>query len=83
VAEFPHAKVVNDQQWDGAEFAEIVFARARKRRFTEFFQQGVRFAVDDTVSLLNRGATDGLGEMTFARARWPERKLPRSIDSRR
>jgi len=30
--QLPHAEVVDDQQWDGRQFREIVLARARERR---------------------------------------------------
>ena len=36
-------------------------------RLGELLEEGVGFAVDDAVALLDRGAADGLSQMTLAR----------------
>lgn len=46
------------QRHDG-EFRQIVLARIGERSFSEFFQQRVRFTIDDAVALENRNATAG------------------------
>src|SRR5204862_1412818 len=67
------------------EFGEIVLSRAGERGVGEFFEERVSLAVDDAIALLDRGASDGLGEMTLARTGWPqkERILPLRDEARR
>ena len=40
--------------------------------FGQLFQQMMSLAVEDTVALLDGGLADGLGQVTFAGARWTE-----------
>ena len=47
-------------------FGEVVLAGVGERGLCELFEEGVRFAVDDAVALLDRGAADGLGEVALA-----------------
>ena len=56
------------------EVGEIVLARAIERGVGEFLEQRVGFAIEDAIALLDRGAADGLGEMTFAGARRAEKE---------
>ena len=62
-----HAEVVDDEQGHAGQLGQIGLAGVGERRFGEFFKEGVRFAVDDAVALLDGGASDGLGEMALAR----------------
>ena len=70
--QFPHAQVVDDQQWDGRQVGEDGLAGAIQRRVGQFLEQRMRFAIRDTVALLDRGAADRLGQMAFAGARRAE-----------
>ena len=45
-----------------------------RRGVGEFFQQDVGLAVEHLVALQNGGLTDGLGQMTLARAAGPEKQ---------
>jgi len=65
VGQLAHAEVVDDEQVRAGELGEVVLAGVGERRLGEFFEEGVRFAVEDAVALLDRGASDGLGEMTL------------------
>ena len=67
VGQLAHAEVVDDEQVRAGELGEVVLAGLGERRLGEFFEEGVRFAVEDAVALLDRGASDGLGEVTLAR----------------
>ena len=62
-----HAEVVDDEQGHAGQLGQIGLAGVGERRFGEFFKEGVRFAVDDAVALLDGGPSDGLGEMALAR----------------
>ena len=62
-----HAEVVDDEQVRAGQLGEVVLAGVGERRLGEFFEEGVRFAVEDAVALLDRGAPDRLGKMTLAR----------------
>jgi hypothetical protein len=72
VRQLAHPQVIDDEQRHGGEFGEIVLARAGERGLGEFFEQRVRFPIDDAVALLDRGAADGLGHVTLAGPRWAE-----------
>ena len=39
VRQLAHAEVIDNQQWHGRQFREIVLARARERRLREFLEQ--------------------------------------------
>ena len=72
VRQLPHAEIVNDQDGHGREVGEVVLARALERGVGDLFEERVRFAVEDAVALLDRGAADRLREVALARARRPE-----------
>ena len=65
VGQLAHAEVVDDEQVRAAELGEVVLAGLGERRLGEFFEEGVRFAVEDAVALLDGGVSDGLGEVTL------------------
>ena len=67
VGQLAHAEVVDDEQVRAGQLGEVVLAGLGERRLGEFFEEGVRFAVEDAVALLDCGAPDGLGEVTLAR----------------
>ena len=63
-----HAEVVDDQQGHSRQLREEGLARAIERGVGDLFHQGVGFAIDDPVALLDRGVADRLREMAFAGA---------------
>ena len=65
VGQLAHAEVVDDEQVRAGQLGEVVLAGLGERCLGEFFEEGVRFAVEDAVALLDGGAPDGLGKMTF------------------
>ena len=67
-----HAEVIDDEQRDGGDVAEVGLAGAGELGVGEFFEKHVGLAVADAVALLDDGEADGLGEMAFPRARRPE-----------
>ena len=69
VRQLAHAEVIDDQQWHGRQFRDIVLARARERRFREFLEQRVGLAIDDAVALQNGGTANRLGQVALAGAR--------------
>ena len=72
------------EQRHGRELREVVLACAGERGVGEFFQQRVRFAVDDAIALLDGGASDGLREVALAGAGWAEKEriLPLGDEAR-
>ena len=62
-----HAEVVDDEQGHAGQLGQIGLACVGERCLGEFFEEGVGFAVDDAVALLDRGAADGLGNVALAR----------------
>lgn len=56
-----NADVSDEKQMHGAEFREGDFARAVQRGVGEFFEKGVRLAVENAISLLNGGLAERLG----------------------
>ena len=62
-----HAEVIDDEQRHAGQLGQIGLAGVGERCLGEFFEEGVRFAVDDAVALLDRGAADGLGNVALAR----------------
>jgi hypothetical protein len=66
--ESTHAEVVDDEQRDGGELREGGLAGAGELGVGELVDEGVGFAVEDAVALLDDGHTDGLGEMALAGA---------------
>jgi hypothetical protein len=67
--EFAHAEIVDDEERDDRQFREVGLACARERRLGEFFEQRVRLAIHDAVTLQDGGAANGLGQVAFAGAR--------------
>ncbi len=58
-------KVVDDQQGDGGEQFHVFLAFAIEGGVSQFLQQPVGFAIQNTVALLDDGVSDGLGAVTF------------------
>ena len=67
VGQLAHAEVVDDEQGDAGQLVEKGLAGVGERGLGELFEEGVRFAVDDAVALLDCGAADGLGDVALAR----------------
>jgi len=63
-----HAKVVDDEQGHGHQKLHGFFAHAIERGVGQLVEQGVSFAVEHAVSLLDGRLSDGLREMAFAGA---------------
>src|SRR5205809_7346200 len=53
---------------------EMRLAGGVERRVGEFLEERVGFAIDDAIALLDHGAADGLGQMTFPRPWWAEKE---------
>jgi hypothetical protein len=66
--ELAHTEVVDDEQRDGREVGERGLAGAGELSVGEFVDEGVGFAVEDAMALLDDGHTDGLSEMALPRA---------------
>ncbi len=64
-----HPEIVDDQERDGGDVAEVVLAGARELGVRELIEEHVGLAVADAVALLDDGEADRLGEMAFPRAR--------------
>ena len=62
-----HAEVVDDEQVRAGQLGKVVLAGVGERRLGEFFEEGVRFAVEDAVALLDGGA-DATAQMHGAAA---------------
>ncbi len=58
--QFAHSEIVDDQQGHGGQQFHVLFALAIKRGVGQFFQQGVRFAIEYAIVLLEDGVSDGL-----------------------
>ena len=63
--QLPHAQIIDDQERHGGEIGEVRLARVIERRVGEFLKARVGFVTDDAIALLDHGAADGLGQMTF------------------
>ncbi len=48
----------------------MLFACSVDRGFGDFIEQGVGLAVEHAIALLDRSMSDGLGQVTLARAGW-------------
>src|ERR1700730_6912252 len=68
--QLPHTEVVDNQKRYGNEQFHGFFAGSIDDGFGQVIEQFVGFAIEDTITLLDSGLSDGLGEMTFACARW-------------
>jgi hypothetical protein len=60
-----HPEVVDDEERDGGDEAEIVFAGAGELGIRELIEEDVRLAVADAVALLDDGEADRLGEVAL------------------
>src|SRR5437660_354813 len=69
-----HAQIIDDEQRHGSEVREKRLPGPIERRVGEFFEQRVRFAVEDAIALLDHRAANRLGEMTFPGPWWPEQE---------
>ena len=67
VGQLAHAEVVDDEQGHAGQLGQVVLVGLGEGRLGELLEEGVGFAVDDAVALLDRGAADGLSQMTLAR----------------
>ena len=54
MGQLAHAEVVDDEQVRAGQLGEVVLAGLGERRLGEFFEEGVRFTVEDAVALLDR-----------------------------
>ena len=72
--ELAHSEIVDDQQRHRGQRFHVLLALAVGHGVGEFIEQDVGFAVEHTIALLNGGLTDGLSQMTFARAAGPEKE---------
>jgi len=68
VRQLAHAEVVDDQQRHRRKLGEVVLAGAGKRGLGEFFEERVRFTIDDAVALENGSAAERLGQVALASA---------------
>jgi hypothetical protein len=68
VGQLAHAEIVDDQQRDRRQLSQVVLAGTGERRVGDFFQERVRFAIDDAIALLDGRVSDGLREMALAGA---------------
>jgi hypothetical protein len=66
-----HAEIVENKQRHRHQRLQAFLAGAVESRFGEFIQQGVSFAVENTVTLLDHGLADGLRQVAFTRAGRP------------
>jgi len=69
VRETLHPEIVDDQERDGGDVAEIVFAGAGELGVRELIEEHVGLAVADAVALLDDREADRLGEVTLPRPR--------------
>ena len=68
VGQLAHAEVVDDEQGHAGQLRQVVLAGLGQGRLGELLEEGVGFAVDDAVALLDRGAADGLSQVALPRA---------------
>ena len=66
VGQLAHAEVVDDEQGDVGQLGEVGLAGVGEGGLGELLKEGVGFAVDDAVALLDRGVADGLSDVTLA-----------------
>ena len=67
VGQLAHAEVVDDEQGDAGQLGEVGLAGVGEGGLGELFEEGVGFAVEDAVALLDGSAADGLRDVTFPR----------------
>ena len=64
--ELPHPEIVDDEQRDGRDVGDVLLAGAGGLGLGEVVEEGMRFAVEDAVALLDHREADGLGHVAFA-----------------
>ena len=73
--QLPHPEIVDNEQRDRGELGEVAPTGAVERGGGQFLEERVRFAIDDSMALLDRGPPEGLGQdasMSVKRApHWP------------
>jgi len=69
-----HSEVVEDEQGHGDQELHVLFAGAVESGFGQLIEQGVGFAVEHAIPLLDGGLADGLSQMTFASTRRTEKQ---------
>jgi len=65
-----HAQIVDYDHRHSHQELHVLFARAIERSVGQVIEQGVGFAIEHAVALLDGGLSDGLRQVTFARTRW-------------
>ena len=65
-----HAQIVDDEQGHSQQELHVLFARTFEFGFRQFIEQGVSFAAEHAISLLDGGLSNGLRQVTFPRAGW-------------
>ena len=79
MGQLAHAEVVDDEHGHAGQLGQVL-AGVGERGFCELFEEGIRFAVDDAIALLDRGAapfTTSASETTDRAAR---RQLTTALD---
>src|SRR2546427_7183810 len=66
--ELPHAQVIDDEKGDSRELGHALAAGAGEGGVGGFLEEGVGFAGQHAMALLDERAAEGLGEMTLAPA---------------
>ena len=61
----------------------MLLSFAIKRSVGQFFQQGVGFAIENTIILLDNSVPDGLPDMAFAASRRPHNMMHITLRWRR
>jgi hypothetical protein len=72
--QFARSEIVEDEQRHAGQRLEVLLARAVHDGPGEFLQQHANFTVQHAVALQNGGMTNGLRQMTFARATWAKKQ---------
>ena len=71
-----HSQVVDDQKRHSGQQVHKLLALAIERGIGQLFQQGVGFAIQHPVALLDNGLSDGLRTVTFPAARRYQNIMP-------
>ena len=61
-----HSEVIDDEQRHAGQVGKVGLAGVGERRLGELFQEGMGFAIEDPVTLVDGGPPDRLGEMALA-----------------
>src|ERR1700689_1559794 len=65
-----HSEVVDDEKRYGSEQFHVLLAFVIERGVGQFFQQGVGFAIENAIVLLDDAVPDGLGDVALTPPRW-------------